>query len=98
MNEMERQEDCCSPSFPKDFAERLERLIELAGLSREEFAERLGIAYDRVTEWFEGAVLTGGEVWHVARLAYSIPGAWKQSCRRHLEGNRQTTPDVTVVR
>ena len=62
------------PSFPEDFGERLERLIELAGLSREEFARRLGIDYDRVAEWFDGAVLTGGEVWHVARLAWSVPG------------------------
>ena len=74
MNETQREEDCCSPPFPEDFGERLERLIELAGLSREEFAQRLGIDYDRVAEWFEGAELTGGEVWHVARLAYSIPG------------------------
>ena len=74
MNEMEREEDCCCPPFPEDFGERLERLIELAGLSREEFAHRLGIDYDRVAQWFDGAVLTGGEVWQVARLAYSIPG------------------------
>ena len=74
MNEMEREEDCCSPPFPEDFSDRLERLIQLAGLSREEFAQRLGIDYDRVVQWFEGAELTGGEVWHVARLAYSIPG------------------------
>ena len=73
MNEMEREEEFCSPPFPEDFGERLERLIELAGLSREEFAQRLGIDYDRVAQWFDGAVLTGGEVWHVARLAYSIP-------------------------
>ena len=62
MHEMEREEDCCSHLFPEDFAWRLERLIELAGLSREEFAERLGIDYERVAEWFEGAELTGGEV------------------------------------
>ena len=74
MNEIERGEDCCSPPFPEDFSERLERLIELAGLSRVEFAQRLGIEYNRVAQWFHGAVLTGGEVWHVARLAYSIPG------------------------
>ena len=74
MNEIEREEECCSPPFPEDFGERLERLIELAGLSREEFALLLGIEYDRVVQWFDGAVLTGGEVWHVARLAYSIPG------------------------
>ena len=71
MNKKEQDEGCCSPPFPEDFAERL---IELASLSREEFAQRLGIDYDRVAEWFEGAVLTGGEVWHVARLAWSIPG------------------------
>ena len=73
MHEMEREE-CCSHPFPEDFGERLERLIELAGLSREEFAQRLGIDFDRVAQWFDGAALTGGEVWHVARLAYSIPG------------------------
>ena len=48
MNKKEQDEGCCSPPFPEDFAERLERPIELAGLSREEFAQRLGIDYDRV--------------------------------------------------
>ena len=73
MNEMKREEGF-SPPFPEDFPERLVRLIELASLTREEFAQYLGIDYDRVTQWLDGAVLTGGEVWHVARLAYSIPG------------------------
>ena len=75
MNKKKQEEDSYpEPSFPEDFDERLERLIELAGLSREEFAERLGIEYERVAEWFDGAILTGGEVWHVARLAWSVPG------------------------
>ena len=74
MNEREPEEGSYPELFPEDFGERLERLIELAGLSREEFAERLGIEYDRVVEWFDGAILTGGEVWHVARLAWSVPG------------------------
>ena len=60
--------------FPKDFGERLARLLELAGLSWEEFAERLGVGCDRVTEWRGGEVPTGGEVWHIMRLALSVPG------------------------
>ena len=77
MNEKKHDEGCCGPPFPEDFAERLERLIEHAGLTREEFAQRLGIDYYRVVEWFEGAELTGGEVWHVARLAWLTPGAFE---------------------
>ena len=60
--------------FPKDFGERLAQLVELAGLSWEEFAERLGVECDRVTEWRGGQVPTGGEVWHIMRLALSVPG------------------------
>ena len=60
--------------FPQDFGERLERLVELAGLSWEEFARRLGVELDRVRAWREGDVPTGGEVWHIMRLAFSIPG------------------------
>ena len=77
MDGREREEGSYPELFPEDFGERLERLerlIELAGLSREEFAERLGIEHERVVEWFNGAILTGGEVWHVARLAWSVPG------------------------
>lgn len=36
--------------FPKDFGERLARLVELVGLSWKEFAERLGVEGDRVAE------------------------------------------------
>ena len=60
--------------FPKDFGERLERPTELAGLSWEEFADHLGIDEDRVIEWRKGTIPTGGEVWHIMRLAWSIPG------------------------
>lgn len=60
--------------FPKDFGERLARLVELSGLSWEEFAERLGVGCDRVTEWREGEVPTGGEVWHIMRMALTVPG------------------------
>ena len=74
MDGREQEEGSYPELFPEDFGERLERLIELAARSREEFAKRLGIECERVVEWFDGAILTGGEVWHVARLAWSVPG------------------------
>ena len=74
MDARKRQEDSHSDPFPEDFGERLERLIVLAGISTEEFAERLGIDVDRVMEWREGAVPTGGEVWHIMRVAWTVPG------------------------
>ena len=61
-------------AVPEDFGERLAQLVELAGLSWEEFAERLGVGCDRGTEWRGGEVPTGGEVWHIMRLALSVPG------------------------
>ena len=70
----ERIEGSYPELFPKDFGERLERLTELAGLSWKEFAQRLGVENDRVAEWRNGTIPTGGEVWHIMRLAFSVPG------------------------
>ena len=72
--------------FPKDYPERLERLIELAELTWEEFAERLGVPNERVTAWREGAIPTGGEVWHIMRLAYSVPGGIEVMLPEAAEG------------
>ena len=74
MDSRERIDDSYPELFPKDYPERLERLVELAGLTWEEFAERLGVPDDRVTAWREGTIPTGGEVWHIMRLAFSVPG------------------------
>ena len=56
-------EDSYPELFPKDFGERLR---ELAGLSWEEFAERLSADDDRVMEWRKGSVPSGGGVAHYA--------------------------------
>ena len=74
MEHRKRIEDFRPEPWPEDFGEQLERLIELAGLSWEEFAERLGVKCDRVMEWRKGTIPTGGEVWHIMRLAWSVPG------------------------
>ena len=60
--------------FPEGFGERLERFTELADLSWEEFAGCLGVGLDRMVEWRNGTIPTGGEVWHIMRLAWSAPG------------------------
>ena len=74
MGAHERIEGSYPELFPDDYPERLERFIELAGLSWEEFAERLGVELGRVAEWRDGTIPTGGEVWHITRLAMSVPG------------------------
>ena len=74
MEHGKRIEDFRPAPWPEDFPRRLERLTQLAGLSWEEFAERLGIDDDRVTEWRNGTIPTGGEVCHIMRLALSVPG------------------------
>ena len=72
--------------FPKDFGDRLERLTELAGWTWEEFAQRLGVEDDRVTEWRNGTIPTGGEVWHIMRLAMSVPGGREVMLPETAEG------------
>ena len=86
MDSRERTESSYPELFPKDYQERLERLIELAGLTWEEFAERLGVGIDRVTAWREGTIPTGGEVWHIMRLAYSVPGGIEVMLPEAAEG------------
>ena len=84
----ERPIDASYPElFPKDFGERLVRLVELAGLSWGEFAERLGVGSARVTEWRGGEVPTGAEVWHIMRLALSVPGGMEVMLPRTLGRN-----------
>ena len=86
MDSRRRTEGSYRELFPKDYPERLERLIELVGLTREEFAERLGVGIDRVTAWREGTIPTGGEVWHIMRLAYSVPGGIEVMLPEAAEG------------
>ena len=73
MDSRNEEEGSVPELFSEDFGQRLERFIEFAGLSWEEFAQRLGVELDRVMEWRNGTIPTGGEVWHIMRLAWSVP-------------------------
>ena len=73
MDAPKRMEDSHPELFPKDFGERLERFREIAGLSWKGFAERLGVADDRVMELRKGSIPSGGEVWHIMHLASTVP-------------------------
>ena len=77
MEHGKRIEDFRPGPWPEDFPQGLERLTKFAGLSWEEFAERLGIDDYRVTEWRTGTISTGGEVWLIMRLALSVPGGFE---------------------
>ena len=61
---------------------------ELAGLSWEEFAGRLGVELDRVMEWRNGTIATGGDVWHIMRLAWSVPGGIEVTLPEAAEGGQ----------
>ena len=86
MDSREQMEGSYPELFPKDYPGRLKRLVELAGLTWEEFAERLGVENDRVMEWRSGTIPTGGEVWHIMRLAYSVPGGMDVMLPEAAEG------------
>lgn len=65
-----------SALWPEDFGERLQTFLEMAGLSRRDMAERLGVTEDSVGRWLEGAEPTAGEVWAMFQLSRHVPGGF----------------------
>ena len=64
--------------------------MELAGLLWEQFADLLGVEYDLVMEWREGATPSGWEVWRIMRLAWSVPRGIKVILPEVAGGGEQT--------
>ena len=62
--------------WPEDFGERLERFMEMAGLSRRDLAERLGVTEGTVGRWLDGVEPTGGNVWAMFQLSRGVPGGF----------------------
>ncbi len=71
------------PPWPEDFGERLERFMEMAGLSRADLAERLEVTEGAVGQWLEGAEPTGGEVWAMFQLSRGVPGGFEVLLHGH---------------
>ena len=69
--------------WPEDFGERLERFMEMAGLSRRELAERLGVTEGAVGDWLEGAEPTGGNVYAMLQLSRGVPGGFEMLLHGH---------------
>ena len=64
------------PLWPDDFGERLERLMEMAELSRRDLAELLGVRESTVQKWLKGGEPTGGNFWGLMELARRVPGGF----------------------
>ena len=56
MKSGKQEKDSYPELCPDDYDQRLERLLELVGLSWEEFADLLGVELDLVIEWRDGAI------------------------------------------
>ncbi len=60
--------------LPGDFAERLDRLRRATGLTRNGFADALGVDRKQALRWNEGTEPCGGAMLSVIRLAGVVPG------------------------
>jgi len=71
--------------WPEDFGERLKRFMEMAGLSRRDLAERLGVTEGTVGKWLKGAEPIGGNVWALYQLSRGVPGGFELLLHGHTD-------------
>jgi transcriptional regulator with XRE-family HTH domain len=62
--------------WPEDFGERLQRLMEMADLSRRDLADLLGVRESTVQKWLKGGEPTGGNYWGLMQVAIRVPGGF----------------------
>ena len=73
----EGAEEYRPPPWPEDFGERLERLMAMAGLSRQDLARLFGVTERTVQKWLGGGKPSGGSYWGIMTLARRIPGGFE---------------------
>ena len=72
-----RIEEYRPPAWPEDFGQRLERLMKMAELSRQDLAELFGVTERTVQKWLSGGKPSGGNYWGIMKLARGIPGGFE---------------------
>ena len=64
--------------WPEDFGERLQRLMEMAGLSRRDLARFLGVTERTVQKWLAGGGRPkGGNYYGIMQLSRAVPGGFE---------------------
>lgn len=63
------------PPWPEDFPQRLERLLEMAELSRRDLARFLGVTERTVQKWLAGEGRPkGGSFYGIVQISRGVPG------------------------
>ena len=71
-------EDFRPPSWPEDFPQRLERLLEMTDLSRQDLARGLGVTERTVQRWLRGGGRPkGGSYYGILQLSRTVPGGFE---------------------
>ena len=71
-------EDFRPPPWPEDFPQRLERLLEMVGLSKQDLARSLGVTEGTVQTWLRGGARPkGGSYYGIVQLSRSVPGGFE---------------------
>lgn len=60
--------------LPEDFVQRLDRLRRATGLTRNGFADALGVDRKQAQRWNDGTEPCGGAMLSIVRLAGAVPG------------------------
>lgn len=63
------------PSWPEDFPQRLERLLEMADITRRDLARFLGVTERTVQKWLAGGGRPkGGSFYTIIQISRGVPG------------------------
>ena len=66
------------PGWPEDFPQRLERLLEMADLTRGDLARFLGVTERTVQKWLTGGGRPkGGSYYGIVQLSRAVPGGFE---------------------